>query len=64
MSPWEKARCVSELSRACEDLARVGILLRHPDATEEEMRLRLASLTLDRETMVRVFSWDPEEKGY
>jgi hypothetical protein len=31
---------------------------------ERELRLRLASLWLDRETMIRVFRWDPEREGY
>jgi hypothetical protein len=29
-----------------------------------EMRLRLASLRLGRDTMVKVFGWDPEEMGW
>ena len=28
-----------------------------------EENLRIASLTLDRETMIRAFGWDPEERG-
>ena len=43
--------------------AVVRIRQRHPEATEEEVRLRLASLWFDRETMIRVFHWDPEERG-
>jgi len=31
---------------------------------EREVRLRLASLRLDREVMVTVFGWDPHEEGY
>ena len=64
MPPWEKARRLTELVRAVEDLARVGVIERHPDANEEEMRLRLAALRLDRDTMVRVFHWDPAREGY
>ena len=29
-----------------------------------EKFLRLASLRLDRETMIEVYGWDPEEEGY
>jgi hypothetical protein len=64
MTAPEKARRITELCAACEQLARAGIRERHPDATEREIRLRLASLRLDRETMIRVFDWDPERMGY
>jgi hypothetical protein len=64
MPPWEKVRRVSEMTRACVELALAGIRARHPGATEQEVRLRLAALRLDRETMVRVFEWDPEKEGY
>ncbi len=41
--------------------ARVG---QRGSIPERELRLRLASLWLDRETMIRVFHWDPEPEGY
>jgi hypothetical protein len=34
------------------------------DLDEREKFLRLASLRLDRETMIEVYGWDPEEEGY
>jgi len=42
-----------------------GIQARYgPDLTERELRLRLAALWLDRETMIEAFGWDPEVEGY
>ena len=64
MEPWEKLRVVGELVRASEELARVGIRLRHPKAGEREIELRLAALRLQRETMVAHFGWDPLREGY
>jgi hypothetical protein len=64
MPSWEKARRVDTDALAVEHLTLVGIRLRHPGATDREVRLRLAALRLDRETMVRVFGWDPEIHGY
>lgn len=64
MPPWEKARRLTEIIRACERLALAGIRERYPHASEREVRLRLAALRLDRETMVRVFRWDPAKEGY
>jgi hypothetical protein len=64
MAPWEKARRMTELMAAVDALALVGIATRHPHATARERQLRLAALRLDRETMVRVFGWDPAVHGY
>ncbi len=65
MSPREKWRRVVELNRAVEAMAAARIRSQYgPDLPERELRLRLAALRLDRETMVEVFGWDPEEQGY
>jgi len=48
---------VEEMERRIQ--ARYG-----PDLTERELRLRLAALWLDRETMIEAFGWDPEVEGY
>ena len=64
MPSWEKARRVDEDSLALEELARLGIRQRHPDAGDEEIRLRVAALRLDRDTMMRAFGWDPHIRGY
>ncbi|OGC07689.1 hypothetical protein A2V82_11030 [candidate division KSB1 bacterium RBG_16_48_16] len=64
MSPQEKLRRVSELTKAVQQLALARIKKQYGDISEHEQRLRLASLWLDRNTMVRVFQWDPEIQGY
>ena len=64
MAPAQKLRIVSELVRATEELARAGIRERYPDAGEREVELRLRALRLDRATMIRLFDWDPEIRGY
>jgi hypothetical protein len=64
MPHLEKMRMVSELNRAAQQLALSRIRMQYGDIPEREQRLRLASLWLDRETMIRVFSWDPKEMGY
>jgi predicted Fe-S protein YdhL (DUF1289 family) len=60
----EKARVLSEMTRAAQQLARAGVKARHPEATEDEVRLRVLALRLDRETMLKFFGWDPEREGY
>lgn len=64
MPPWEKMKRVSELNKAVQQLALLRIRKQYGDITEHEQKLRLASLWLDRETMIRVFKWDPEREGY
>lgn len=65
MTPWEKLRRVLELNELVEEMAAARIRRQYgPDLSERELRLRLAALRLDRETMIEVFAWDPEEMGY
>jgi hypothetical protein len=45
-------------------LQRARIRAQYGDVPEDEMRLRLCALRLGRETMVKVFGWDPDEKGW
>lgn len=61
---WRKLRMIGELNRAAEELARAGICRRYPQASPREVKLRLAALRFDRETMIRAFDWDPEVHGY
>jgi len=63
MPSWKKAKQAAELTRSCQMLALSGIRGRYPAASEKECELRLAALWLDRETMVKVFYWDPEKEG-
>lgn len=64
LSFTEKVRIIEDLNRMTEDLALVGILERHPSATEEEQRLRLAALKYGRDLVVQAFGWDPEVEGW
>ena len=64
MSAAQKLAVVSQLTLAAEELAAAGIRERHPGASGRELELRLGALRLDRDTMVRVFGWDPETEGY
>ncbi len=64
MSPQQKLKQVSELTRAAQQLALARIRKQYGTLSESEQQLRLASLWLDRETMMRVFHWDPQKEGY
>jgi len=45
------------------EIASAGIRRRYPSAAEEEIRMRLAALWLDREIMKKVFGWDVAREG-
>jgi hypothetical protein len=64
MSPSDKLERVFSLNRMIEQLQRARLTADYGEMPEREMRLRLASLRLGRETMVKAFGWDPEEKGW
>jgi hypothetical protein len=64
MTPLQKMQCVTELNQAVQQLALARILKQYGPLSEHEQRLRLAALWLDRDTMIRVFNWDPLKEGY
>jgi hypothetical protein len=64
MSAQQKLKRVDELTLAVQQLALARIRKRCGTCSEREQHLRLASLWLDRETMIRLFQWDPLKEGY
>ncbi|MBI4244352.1 MAG: hypothetical protein HY606_09710 [Planctomycetes bacterium] len=63
LSPARKLEMVAEINNACRQMAMIGLRQRYPDASQEELRLRLAALWIDRNLMIKAFSWDPDKKG-
>ena len=63
MSPVRRLQVVEGLWRDTRELARAGIRERYPDATPDEIRLRLGALTIDADLMIEAFGWDPEREG-
>ena len=64
MPPERKLQQVSALTQMVQRMALTRLRRQYGAMTEHEERLRLAALWLPRETMIRLFNWDPEEKGY
>jgi len=63
MTAAQKLQRVVDLTRAVQLLALGRIRARHPEADERELRLRLASLWIDRDLMLKAFGWDPGAEG-
>jgi hypothetical protein len=64
MSPSERLDQVAAMNDACEQLAELGVRRRYPAANEDELRCRVKALRLGRETMIRVYGWDPLVEGW
>ncbi|MBI2377442.1 MAG: hypothetical protein HYV07_25805 [Deltaproteobacteria bacterium] len=64
MSGSKKLAIVQQLTVAVQELAILDIRRRHPEASEREVKLRLASRWLPVATMRAAFGWDPEIQGY
>jgi hypothetical protein len=60
MTASEKLQGILQLNRMVFETARAEIRRQHPGIGEREVFLRTAARHLDRETMLRVYGWDPE----
>jgi hypothetical protein len=64
MSPQKKLQQVVQLTQAAQQMALARIKSQYGPLSEQEEKLRLASLWLPKDTMIKYFNWNPEEKGY
>ena len=64
MPPAQKLKQACDLSEATRQMAAARIRKMYPEADDTQIRLRVAALSLGRETMVRVFGWDPDKEGW
>jgi hypothetical protein len=60
MTASEKVQGMLSLTRMVFETAEAEIRRQHPGIDEREVFLRAAARHLDRETMMRVYGWDPE----
>ena len=64
MSEEQKLAKVFSLNAMVDRLALSDIRTKYPDASEHELRIRLAARKYDRQLMIDAFGWDPEVHGY
>jgi hypothetical protein len=64
MEPRKKLAQAGVMTRTVLILAAARIRKQHDGISERELRLRLASLWLDRDTLIRAFGWDPDKEGF
>jgi hypothetical protein len=60
MPPEDKLAMVFGMIRLVDGLAESVLRQERPDLNDHEIKMRLASRRLDRETMIRAYGWDPK----
>ena len=63
MPVWKKLHQVFAATALTRKFALGGLRRRYPEATGRELQLHLGSLVLDRESMIKVYGWDPNIQG-
>jgi hypothetical protein len=61
LTPEERLNIVSRLNRGVRRMAMMGLKTRHPEASEEELRARLAVRIYGREIAQRMFADIPAD---
>jgi hypothetical protein len=61
---WKRAERLSNLIHARRVLILADLRRRYPDADAAELRKRMAARLLPLDDVIRIFGWNPEEKGY
>lgn len=64
MPDAKKIDQVFELIETVRRFGMIGLRSRYPEASEDELRKRMAAIVFDRETVVEVYGWDPKIEGY
>jgi hypothetical protein len=59
MSPEDRLRRVFELTGVLLRLSEAGVRSAYPHAGEREVFLRAAARRVGRETVARIYGWDP-----
>lgn len=63
MSPSDKVQAVFALTDMLLRLSEAGVRQLYPAASKREVFLRAAARRLGRETVARVYGWDPGPNG-
>ena len=61
MTPQQRAEVFTGLTLAVQELAMAGLREQFPDASDDELRLRLAARRLGNDVVRRVWGWTPAE---
>jgi hypothetical protein len=62
MSPDEKATRTLEMATMLLRLAETGVRTEYPEASDDEVLVRVAARHLDPDTVTRVYGWYPHAR--
>jgi hypothetical protein len=60
MTPAEKLECVRGLTFAVQQLAFAGLREQYPDASDDELWLRLAARRLGPDLVKKIYGWEAD----
>jgi hypothetical protein len=63
MSAGEKFAVVLGSAQFVLQLYEMGVRRQYPEASDQEVLLRVAARHLPRDLMIRAYGWDPEHDG-
>ena len=61
MTPQQRAEVFTQLTLAVQELAMAGMRKQYPNATDDELRMRLAVRRLGADVVKKVWGWSPDE---
>lgn len=64
MPAWRKLELLSQMVDTCRLFALAGLRKRYPEASDGELKRRLASCFLERSLVMKAYGWDPDREGY
>jgi hypothetical protein len=62
MSPQARLALMTELTLSAQRLAFAGLRLRYPNASDDDIWLRLAARRLGVETVRKIYGWQPDDE--
>lgn len=64
LTPEQRLQRAMSIGRSLNALICAQLRQDYPDATDREIKLRLAARSYPRELMIKAFGWDPLIQGY
>jgi len=61
MTVQQRAELFTQMTLAVQELAMAGLRKQYPNATDDELRLRLAARRLGNDVVRKIWGWAPDE---
>jgi len=61
MTVQQRAEVFTQMTLAVQELAMAGLRRQYPNATDDELRLRMAARRLGNDVVRKIWGWVPDE---